>query len=133
VGSEFAIGPLEQQRQVEALRVLDGVLGGLASEERVDFAGLNIHVYHPDACPLGEGVGRGEREWEEGRGRGRKEREWEEGSGRRGARRGGGRGEGPWVGRRLGAREGGEVGSMAGRRTYVHCVAGFNAIERCSC
>lgn len=53
VGSEFAVGPLEQQRQLEALRVLDAVLAGLANEEGMGFAGLNIHVYHPDACPLG--------------------------------------------------------------------------------
>jgi hypothetical protein len=53
VGSEFAVGPLEQQRQLEALRVLDAVLAGLANEEGMGFAGLNFHVYHPDACPLG--------------------------------------------------------------------------------
>jgi hypothetical protein len=46
-------GPLEQQRQLEALRVLDAVLATLASEEGLSFSGLNFHVYHPDACPLG--------------------------------------------------------------------------------
>lgn len=53
VGSEFAVGPLEQQRQIEALRVLDAVLASLISEEGMAFAGLNFHVYHPDTCPLG--------------------------------------------------------------------------------
>jgi hypothetical protein len=53
VGSEFAVGPLEQQRQIEALRVLDAVLATLISEEGMSFAGLNFHVYHPDTCPLG--------------------------------------------------------------------------------
>lgn len=53
VGSEFAVGPLEQQRQLEALRVLDAVLAGLVNEEGMGFGGLNFHVYHPDACPLG--------------------------------------------------------------------------------
>lgn len=47
------MGPLEQQRQVEALRVLDAVLASLAAEEGMGFGGLNIHVYHPEACPLG--------------------------------------------------------------------------------
>lgn len=53
VGSEFAVGPLEQQRQIEALRVLDAVLASLMSEEGMSFAGLNFHVYHPETCPLG--------------------------------------------------------------------------------
>lgn len=53
VGSEFAVGPLEQQRQIEALRVLDAVLASLVNEEGMSFVGLNFHVYHPDACPLG--------------------------------------------------------------------------------
>lgn len=53
VGSEFAVGPLEQQRQIEALRVLDAVLATLMSEEGMAFTGLNFHVYHPDTCPLG--------------------------------------------------------------------------------
>lgn len=33
--------------------MLDAVLAGLASEEGMGFGGLNFHVYHPDACPLG--------------------------------------------------------------------------------
>lgn len=53
VGSEFAVGPLEQQRQIEALRVLDAVLASLISEVGLSFGGLNFHVYHPDTCPLG--------------------------------------------------------------------------------
>lgn len=53
VGSEFAVGPLEQQRQIEALRVLDAVLATLISEDAMNFAGLNFHVYHPETCPLG--------------------------------------------------------------------------------
>lgn len=53
VGSEFAVGPLEQQRQIEALRVLDAVLATLISEDGMNFAGLNFHVYHPETCPLG--------------------------------------------------------------------------------
>lgn len=53
MGSEFAVGPLEQQRQIEALRVLDAVLASLMSEEGMSFAGLNFHVYHPETCPLG--------------------------------------------------------------------------------
>lgn len=52
VGSEFAIGPSEQQRQIEALRVLDAVLNALCSEEAMQFHGLNFHVYHPDNCPV---------------------------------------------------------------------------------
>lgn len=44
---------MEQQRQLEALRVLDAVLASLANEEGLAFGGLNFHVYHPDACPLG--------------------------------------------------------------------------------
>lgn len=53
VGSEFAVGPLEQQRQIEALRVLDAVLATLMSEDAMNFAGLNFHLYHPETCPLG--------------------------------------------------------------------------------
>jgi hypothetical protein len=47
------VGPLEQQRQIEALRVLDAVLSALCNEENMSFVGLNFHVYHPDNCPLG--------------------------------------------------------------------------------
>ena len=51
------MGPLEQQRQIEALRVLDAVLSALCNEEQMSFVGLNFHVYHPDNCPLGGGLG----------------------------------------------------------------------------
>lgn len=59
VGSEFAVGPLEQQRQVEALITLDAVLTALAAEEggKLEFRGLNLQLYHPDAAPMVAGSG----------------------------------------------------------------------------
>ncbi|KAI8475841.1 MAG: hypothetical protein J3K34DRAFT_382443 [Monoraphidium minutum] len=59
VGSEFSANPAEQQRQLEALRVLDAALDSLSLEEGLDFSGLHFHAYHPDAPPLGDGSGGG--------------------------------------------------------------------------
>jgi hypothetical protein len=58
VGSEFSANPAEQQRQLEALRVLDAALEALSQDEGLDVTGLHLHVYHPDAPPapdLGSG------------------------------------------------------------------------------
>lgn len=52
VGSEFSANPAEQQRQLEALRVLDTALEALAADTGADFTGLHFHAYHPDAPPL---------------------------------------------------------------------------------
>lgn len=52
-GSEYAIKIVEQQRQIEALKVLDTCLGALQTEEGWTFDGLNIHLYHPENTPLG--------------------------------------------------------------------------------
>lgn len=78
VGSEFSATSAEQQRQLEALRVLDAALEALALERGVaagggggseaageagsqalppDLSGLHVHVYHPDAPPAPGGAG----------------------------------------------------------------------------
>jgi hypothetical protein len=60
VGSEFSTHPSEQQRQLEALRVLDAALEALSQDDGLDVTGLHLHVYHPDAPPvsdLGPGAG----------------------------------------------------------------------------
>lgn len=59
VGSEFSANPTEQQRQLEALRVLDAALDSLRFEEGLDFSGLHFHAYHPDAPPLADAGGGG--------------------------------------------------------------------------
>lgn len=53
VGGEFAVSTSEQQRQIEALKVLESCLGGLTADDPLMFEGLTIRLYHPDSRPLG--------------------------------------------------------------------------------
>lgn len=52
VGPEFSARVNEQQQQIESLKVLDACFTAL-SQEGWNFKELNIHVYHPEQCPLG--------------------------------------------------------------------------------
>jgi hypothetical protein len=47
------VSAVEQQRQVEALQVLDTCLTALTADDPAKFRGLNIRLYHPDSCPFG--------------------------------------------------------------------------------
>ncbi|GBF90996.1 hypothetical protein Rsub_03851 [Raphidocelis subcapitata] len=53
VGSEFSANPAEQQRQLEALRVLDAALESLPPDAAAALAGLPICAHHPDAPAAG--------------------------------------------------------------------------------
>ncbi|KAJ9527460.1 hypothetical protein QJQ45_025732 [Haematococcus lacustris] len=52
VGAEYAVSLLEQERQVEALKVLEYGLHTLSQTEGpAAFEGLTIQLYHPSSCP----------------------------------------------------------------------------------
>lgn len=51
VGAEYAVSLVEQERQVEALTILEYGLASL-QREGVSFEGLAVQLYHPDMCPV---------------------------------------------------------------------------------
>lgn len=51
VGAEYAVSLVEQERQVEALTILEYGLSSLHQEGYL-FEGLAIQLYHPDMCPV---------------------------------------------------------------------------------
>ncbi|KAL4858162.1 hypothetical protein ACK3TF_001655 [Chlorella vulgaris] len=53
VGGEFAVSTEEQQRQIEALKVLEANMEQLTAGDPDMFEGLTIRLYHPDSRPLG--------------------------------------------------------------------------------